>query len=83
MRITVRFFALVRDRAGFSQTEIVIEPGTTVAAAVEIIGQQFPELSSILPRIACAVNQSYVDRTTPLCDGDELALIPPVSGGSA
>ena len=81
MRITVRFFALIRDRSGFSQMELALEPGASVASAAEAIERQFPQLKSLMPRIAFAVNQSYVDRTTALCDGDELALIPPVSGG--
>ena len=81
MHITVRFFALVRDRAGVSQTELNLDAGASVATAVELIGEQFPQVKSILPRIAFAVNQSYVDRATVLESGDELALIPPVSGG--
>lgn len=81
MRITVRFFALIRDRAGVPQTDLVLAPGTAVAGAVKIIGERFPELAPLLPRIGYAVNQAYVDRTTVLRDGDELALIPPVSGG--
>ncbi len=81
MRITVRFFALVRDRAGVGQIDLEIEEGATVAKAGELIGRRFADLSALLPRIAFAVNQSYVDRSALLHDGDELALIPPVSGG--
>jgi molybdopterin converting factor subunit 1 len=81
MQITVRFFALVRERAGVPQTDLVLEPGASVAGAIETIGKQFPGLATLLPRIGCAVNQAYVDRTQRLCEGDELALIPPVSGG--
>jgi MoaE-MoaD fusion protein len=81
MRITVRFFAVIRDRAGVSQVEMDVGDGVSVAATLEAIGGQFPQLTTLLPRIACAVNQTYVDRSTLLRDGDELALIPPVSGG--
>jgi len=82
MHITVRFFALTRDRAGVSQIELELAPGASVANAVQRIADMFPELKALLPRIAFAVNQTYVDRSTMLRPGDELALIPPVSGGS-
>jgi molybdopterin converting factor subunit 1 len=82
MRINVRFFALVRDRVGVPQTELALEQGSSVAQAIEIIGERFPSLVTLLPRIGYALNQSYVDRTEILSDGDELALIPPVSGGA-
>jgi molybdopterin converting factor subunit 1 len=81
MRITVRLFALIRDRAGVSQTILELTPGSTVTAAIESLARQFPAVETLLPRIGYAVNQSYVDRETVLHDGDELALIPPVSGG--
>jgi molybdopterin converting factor subunit 1 len=82
MHITVRFFALARDRAGVSQIELDFPPGASVANAAQRIAELFPELNALLPRIAFAVNQSYVDRSSVLRSGDELALIPPVSGGS-
>jgi molybdopterin converting factor subunit 1 len=82
MRITVLFFALIRERAGASQIELNLQPDASVADAAELIGRRFPALVSLLPRTGYAVNQSYVDRTRLLSDGDELALIPPVSGGS-
>jgi molybdopterin converting factor subunit 1 len=81
MRITVRFFALIRDRAGVPQIELNLPAEVSAANAVEAIGQQFPQLLPLLPRVACAVNQAYAHRDTMLHDGDELALIPPVSGG--
>jgi molybdopterin converting factor subunit 1 len=81
MRITVRFFAVIRDRAGVSHMEMSLGDGASVGKAIDVIGGYFPQLTPLLPRIACAVNQTYVDRPTLLHDGDELALIPPVSGG--
>jgi molybdopterin converting factor subunit 1 len=81
MRITVRFFAVVRDRAGVAQIVVHAEPGATVATVVGSIATQFPAIAEVLPRVAFAVNQTYMDRATFLHDGDELALIPPVSGG--
>jgi molybdopterin converting factor small subunit len=82
MRITVLFFALIRDRAGVSQIDLNLQPGASVADAAELIGQRFPALTPLLPRIGYAVNQSFCSESgRVLRDGDELALIPPVSGG--
>ena len=81
MKITVRFFALLRDRAGVSHAEISLGDGDSVRRAVDLVGQLYPGLTPLLPRVACAVNQAYVEPAALLHDGDELALIPPVSGG--
>ncbi len=81
MRIRVRFFAILKDRAQTSASELQLEDGATIESAIAQIAQQFVSLREFLPRVAFAVNQQYVPPTTPLHDGDELALIPPVSGG--
>ncbi len=81
MRIHVKLFAILRERAGVSELDIELRPGSTVVDAADALLQQFPHFSSFLPRVAYAVNQAYVKAHTALNDGDELALIPPVSGG--
>ena len=82
MRITVKLFAILRDRAGgVSEVMLDLPAGATVGDAVRRVGEKFPDLTSFLPRIAFAVNQTYVKREAALDEGDELALIPPVSGG--
>ncbi len=81
MQITIRFFAILRERAGVSEMTLDVPSGSTVAGASTRLGQQFPQVSSMLGRVAYAVNQSYVPIETELHEGDELALIPPVSGG--
>ena len=81
MRITVRFFAIARDQAGVSQSILHLEPGATVETAAKALAEQFPKLATLPPRVGYAVNQSYVDAKTVLREGDELAVIPPVSGG--
>ncbi len=82
MKITVRFFALLRDRAGTSQTELQLPDNARVRDAAEAIAAKFPSAAAMLPRVAFAVNEEYVPPETELRDGDELAVIPPVSGGS-
>jgi molybdopterin synthase catalytic subunit len=81
MRVNVKLFAIVRERAGTAELVIHLRPGATVADAVEALTEKFPDLASFLPRVAFALNQSYVKRDVALKEGDELALIPPVSGG--
>jgi molybdopterin synthase catalytic subunit len=81
MRIHVKLFAILRERAGVSDIDIELSPAATVSDAAGRLSETYPQLESFLPRVAYAVNQSYAKHDTALSDGDELALIPPVSGG--
>jgi molybdopterin synthase catalytic subunit len=78
VRVTVRLFAALRERAGSGRRELELPQGATagdVFAALEIGAEP--------PGLAYAVNQEYAERSAVLADGDEVALIPPVSGGEA
>jgi molybdopterin converting factor small subunit len=55
--------------------------GSTAADAASLLAGKFPNLAAHLPRVAFAINYSIVSPQTILSDGDELALLPPVSGG--
>ena len=81
MRIQVRLFALLKDRAGTDRIELNLPEKSTIATAVEQLRHRVPALADLLNRTAFALNRSYTQPNTPLQDGDELALIPPVSGG--
>ena len=81
MRITVRFFAILKDRTGVPETMLDLPPQSSVATAMESLARRFPDLARDCKRIAYAVNRNYVKSDHTLTDGDELALIPPVSGG--
>ena len=81
MRITLKFFALLRDRAGVAELSLDLPDSADVSTAAAAIAEKDPILRDLLPRIAYAVNQEYVPTTTILRENDELALIPPVSGG--
>ena len=81
MQIRVRLFAILRDRAGLDQMTLDLETGSDVSLALEQIAQIEPEIRELLSRTAMAVNREYVKPDHVLTDGDELALIPPVSGG--
>jgi MoaE-MoaD fusion protein len=83
MTVTVRLFAMLRERAGSDSIEVELADGATVAEALAKLAER-PELGDLLDRIpvAMAVNRDYAGPGTSLAAGDELALVPPVSGGS-
>ena len=81
MTINVKLFAVVRDRAGTSALELALPRSATVAIAAAALAERYPAVAAFLPRVAYAVNQEYAPPSTELHDGDELAIIPPVSGG--
>ena len=81
MRINVKLFAVLREQAGLEQIDLDLDDRATVRTAADQLGQRLPSLRALLPRVAFAVNRVYVKPDAPLADGDELALIPPVSGG--
>jgi molybdenum cofactor biosynthesis protein MoaC/molybdopterin converting factor subunit 1 len=82
--IQVRLFAMLRERAGRDSFELELPEGATVGDAMALLGRE-PGLSELLGRlpVRAARNREYVDDDQALEPGDELALIPPVSGGSA
>ena len=81
MRVRVKLFAILRELAGTSEVEIDLADGADVAAVRDALERDLPALAAHLGRAAFAVNQSYVKSDSALADGDELAVIPPVSGG--
>jgi molybdopterin converting factor subunit 1 len=83
VRISVKLFAILRERAGRSALELDLPDGATVADAIDRLRDE-PGLDEPLDRIrvAVAVNREYASAAEPLSAGDELALVPPVSGGA-
>jgi molybdopterin converting factor subunit 1 len=81
MRIRLRFFASLRERAGASELTREIARPTTVGTLWEELRREHPRLAEFHGAVAFAVNQEYVDSKTTLQDNDEVAFIPPVSGG--
>lgn len=83
MTVSVKLFAILRERAGRGEVEIELPAEATVADALEALGRVagLGELIGRMP-VAMAVNRDYADAGTALAAGDELALIPPVSGGA-
>jgi molybdopterin synthase catalytic subunit len=77
MHVRVRLFAQLRERAGAHEVEIELPDGALVSDALERLGEVTDGI-----RVVMAVNHEYADPDVSLAPGDELALIPPVSGGS-
>jgi molybdopterin converting factor subunit 1 len=79
MKVRVLFFAYLRERCG-RETELDVPDGASVADLFAILRGRHPALDDVSVRFA--VNRLYVDKAHPLHENDELALIPPVSGGT-
>ena len=81
MTIRVKCFAIARDLAGFAEREIELPEAATAGDALDAVVADAPALKPNADRLALAVNLEYVGRSHALNDGDEVALILPVSGG--
>jgi len=82
MRISVLYFAVFRERLGTDHEELELPAGATVADAIAALAARHPAIAQLRTRFRVAVNQDFTDDSHPLADRDELALIPPVAGGS-
>ncbi len=82
MKIRVRLFASVRDIVGQRELLLELPEGTTAAEVLERFIADHPRLAGLAPSLMLAVNREYVEGSRKLAEGDELAFIPPVSGGA-
>jgi molybdopterin converting factor subunit 1 len=81
MTITVRLFAVLRDLAGFESASLTLAEGATVSDAVLQVRLRCPRAARVLERCRFAVNAELAGADHPLAAGDEVALLPPVTGG--
>ena len=81
MRITVLLFARLRDIAGTANLERNLPDGSTALSLWKTLVQDFPDFDSYSEAISTAVNEEYARMDSELSDGDEVAFLPPVSGG--
>ena len=81
MELEVRLFALYRERAGRKTLLVQLPEGATVVDLVSEVRRQFPILAPPDVQIVVAVNADYAGQETVLHQGDDVCLIPPVSGG--
>jgi len=82
MRLVIKLFATLKDRAKASQVTVELAEGATVMALREKLAADYPALAKALSSCVVAVNQEFVFAEMPLHTGDEVALFPPVSGGA-
>ncbi|MFN3975343.1 MAG: molybdopterin converting factor subunit 1 [Dehalococcoidia bacterium] len=81
MRIRVRLFALYRERLGADALTLEVPEGGRVADVLHALTQRFPRLLPLVDNTRVAVNHEFAEPSQVLSEGDEVALIPPVSGG--
>lgn len=81
-RIRVLLFAALADAAGLRETSLDVADGAAVGDLPSRLAETFPKLRPLCANVAFAVNAEYAAPGRPLREGDEVALIPPVSGGS-
>ena len=82
MRIRVLLFGQLKDILGQSEEYVDLEARSSVSAILEHYSAQSDKFRPLVGSIACSVNQEYAPATTVLKDGDEVGLLPPVSGGA-
>lgn len=82
MRVKVLFFGMLREMAGRSEDEIDLPAGSSVETVFEHYASQIPRLREMAGSIVSAKNQEFVPADATLGEGDEVAFMPPVSGGS-
>ena len=81
MYVTIRLFARLRELAGAAELTRQIPEGSNAMDAWQTLTAEFPAMTDYGRSISCAVNQEYSRLTATLHDGDEVAFLPPVSGG--
>lgn len=81
MRVTVRLFARLRDIVGTGEVPRQAAEGATLADVWRELVRDFPALEPYTKAISGARNADYVTMETALAEGDEVAFLPPVSGG--
>jgi len=82
MQIQVRYFAVLRERLGSDGESVELPSAATVSDALDVLAERHDSVAALRGRFQTAVNQEMVPPGHSLADGDELALIPPVAGGS-
>jgi molybdopterin synthase catalytic subunit len=79
--LDIRYFAMIREIVGRAAERREAPAGTTIGDLFDQLAREHPRLERMKPVTMLMVNQEYVAATHPLSDGDEVAFIPPVSGG--
>jgi molybdopterin synthase catalytic subunit len=81
MRARILFFGMLREITGASSEEAEFPAGADLAGVFRTYAARFPRFQELAGSIVVARNQEFADPATPIADGDEIAFLPPVSGG--
>ncbi len=81
MIVTLRFFSVLRESFGSAIAEVELEDGTTGSELIELLAHNNEDVNRLKGVVRLAVNDDYVELTEALKEGDEVALLTPVSGG--
>jgi molybdopterin converting factor subunit 1 len=81
VRVTVRLFARLRDIAGAPELAREVVPGATIGSVWRDLTREFPQFAPYERSISSAINADYARMDRMVSDGDEIAFMPPVSGG--
>ena len=79
----MRLFARLGELAGTRETEVELGEGLTVGDVYEALAHRYPSLAALRDSVMYALNAEYVSPDQPVLPGDEVAFIPPVSGGAS
>ena len=81
MNVRVLIFGILADKLGRREATLTLDAGATVRHLLSRLERDYPDIAAMRGKLATAVNMEYVGPDHVLRDGDEVALIPPVSGG--
>jgi molybdopterin converting factor subunit 1 len=81
VRVTIRLFARLRELIGAGELAREVPQGATVRTVWDSLVREYPAIAPYSESLSCAVNVEYARMTTAVSDGDEVAFLPPVSGG--
>ncbi len=82
MRVRVLFFGVIREIVGVREDTIDVAEGACLETVLDGYSGRFPRLRDMLPSIVIALNQQFANPASPVSEGDEIAFLPPVSGGA-
>ena len=82
MRVKVRLFGRLHDLAGATDLDLEVRPGATVGDVWRQLADEIPAMAPYSRSISAAVNADFARMSAPVAEGDEVAFLPPVSGGS-
>ncbi len=81
MQVRVLLFGVLKDLAGYPERALELPAGASVGDLLSVLRAETSIESEVWTRLAVAVNRVYASRSTALAEGDEVAMLPPVSGG--